>query len=70
MNSFTQVSSSSIINPNYENSRQSILSSIYSHLNSYYPSSVEMWPTFEEIDTKFSSSIAPTVYQNFERSNV
>lgn len=70
IHSFTQVSSSSNQNPNDETSRQSILGTIYSHLNSHYPSSVAMWPTFEEIDNKFSMSIAPNVYQNFERNNV
>jgi hypothetical protein len=37
------------------------------HLNTHIPSNTPIWPTLEDIDQKFSSSIAPTVYNKFER---
>ncbi len=40
------------------------------HLDSHKTSNISKLPTYEDIDNKFSSSIAPTVYRNFERISV
>jgi hypothetical protein len=71
IHSFTQVSSSSSslpsLNKKTQQARRSILDTIMLHLNKHIPSNESKWPAYHDIDNKFSSSIAPDVYQNFER---
>ena len=71
INSFTQVSSSSSSLPNLDKrtqkARRSILDTIMLHLNKHIPANESKRPVYEEIDNKFSSSIAPTVYECFQR---
>lgn len=38
------------------------------HINSHSSSNIAQCPTYDDIDNKFSSSISPTVYRNFERN--
>ena len=68
--SFTQVASSSsqnCHNKKHKHARQSILDTIMLHINLYKPPNVSKGPSFEDIESRFSSSIAPTVYRSFER---
>ncbi|CAF4878514.1 unnamed protein product [Rotaria sp. Silwood1] len=70
--SFTQAtsSSSSLLNHHnkrYKHARQSILDSIMAHLDSYKSDNISNGRIYEDIEHKFSSSIAPNVYQSFER---
>lgn len=68
MHSFTQATSSSFShNPNHQHARQSILNNIMLHLNRNFPSNQLSKSTFDDIDQKFSSSIAPNVYEDFKR---
>jgi trehalose-6-phosphate synthase len=67
--SYTQVSSSSQnhINKNNQYARQTILNTIMLHLHSYTPPDTSKWNLYRDFDEKFSASICPTVYRNFER---
>ncbi|CAF0913895.1 unnamed protein product [Rotaria sp. Silwood1] len=67
--SYTQISSSSQ-NDSYNNhqyARKSVLNTIMLHLNSNTPPDVSKWDLYRDFDDKFSASISPTVYRNFER---
>lgn len=68
MHSFTQATSSSSRTFNHQRARHSILNTIMLHLNTHFPANRLHRPTYDEIDQKFSSSIAPNVYENFERT--
>ncbi len=67
--SYTQVSSSSqnYIDKNTKYARQSIRNTIMLHLHSYTPSDISKWNLYRDFDDKFSASISPRVYRNFER---
>jgi len=70
IHSFTQVSSSSSLpnlNKKTQHARRSILDTIMLHLDTHISSDESKLPAYEDINNKFSSSIAPTVYQCFER---
>ena len=68
MHSFTQVASSSSRTSNHQHARQSIVNTIMLHLNTHFPSNRLHRPTYDDIDQKFSSSLSPNVYDNFERT--
>jgi hypothetical protein len=38
-----------------------------SHLNLYPSSDITRWDLYRDFDSKFSASISPEVYRNFER---
>lgn len=67
--SYTQVSSSSQhhIDKTNRYARQSILNTIILHLHSSTPSNISKWNLYREFNEKFSASISPTVYRDFER---
>ncbi|CAF3833993.1 unnamed protein product [Rotaria sordida] len=67
--SYTQVSSSSQneTHNNYQRARQSTLNTIMLHLNSNAPSDISRWNLYRDFDDKFSASISPIVYRDFER---
>ncbi|CAF2383899.1 unnamed protein product [Rotaria sp. Silwood2] len=67
--SYTQASSSSQndTHNNHQYARQSVLNTILLHLNSNTPSDISKWNLYRDFDDKFSASISPTVYREFER---
>ncbi|CAF2911736.1 unnamed protein product [Rotaria sp. Silwood2] len=67
--SFTQVTSSSqnYHNKRHNHARQSTLETIMGHLDSYKSVNFSKGSIYQDIEHKFSSSIAPDVYENFER---
>jgi len=67
--SYTQISSSSQnhIDKNNQYARQSVLHTIMLHLHSHPPSDISKWNLYRDFDDKFSASISPRVYRNFER---
>jgi hypothetical protein len=66
---FTRVVSSSHNHADeaYQQTRQFILDAIKRHLHSHQLSPPSIWSAYENIDTKFSASISPSVYRHFER---
>lgn len=67
--SYTQVSSSSENHSEQMNeyARQSVSNTIMLHLYSSTPSNLSKWDLYRDFDEKFSASISPRVYRNYER---
>lgn len=67
--SYTEVSSSTqdSLEKTNQYARQSALNTIISHLHSLGPADLSLWNLYRDLDEKFSASISPRVYRNYER---
>ena len=51
-----------------QTNEQPFLNTIMVHLDSNPPSNASKWSIYQNIQNKFSASVSPQVYRNFERS--
>ena len=67
--SYTQATSSSEnqLIENHHYTRQSVMNDVMLHLYSYTPADLSKWNLYRDFDEKFSASISPRIYRDFER---
>lgn len=67
---YTEISSSTSQSSScdsHQSARQSVLKTMMLHFNSNSPADVSKWSLYRDFNEKFSASMSPTVYRNFER---